>query len=322
MSNATLSRHTDPGDREAARNLGLYALVVTIWGTSWIGLKLQVNADVEVLASVAYRFGLASLVLFGWAWARGLKLSFAAAEHARIAAQGVLMFCGNYILFYYAARYMTSGLLAVAFSTVILFNLALGVAFLGQRLERRLVLGAVLGLSGVALVFWPEVGGFSLDDVGARGGLLALGGTLCAALGMTLSARNQKAGLPVLQTNAFGMAYGTLATLVLAFASGTRFGFEMSVAYVGGLVYLAVVASVFAFGAYLTLLGRIGPARASYASVLFPIIALGISTVFERYQWSTVALAGVVLVLAGNVLVLLRPRPRAEAAGALAESRV
>lgn len=299
-----------PQQHDDAANLGLYALVVAIWGTSWIGLKLQVNADVEVLASVVYRFGLGAVTLLLWCALRRLPLRFSARQHLRIALQGSLLFCGNYILFYQAARHLTSGLLAVAFSTVILFNLILGALFLGQRLERRLAIGAALGLAGIAMVFWPEIDGFSLADAGARGGLLALGGTVCAAVGMTLSARNQRAGLPVVQTNAFGMVYGTLVTVLVAVASGTHFGFALTPAYVGGLLYLAIPASVLAFGAYLTLVGRIGTARASYASVLFPVVALAISTVLEDYHWTAVACGGVALVLLGNLIVLARPARR------------
>jgi drug/metabolite transporter (DMT)-like permease len=291
-------------------NLALYACVVLIWGSSWIGLKLQVNAGVEVMATVAYRFGLGALALFAWAAWRRLNLRLGLAQHVRIALQGALLFCGNYLFFYHAALYMTSGLLAVVFSTVILFNLALGAIFLGQRIERRLAWGAILGLSGVGLVFSPEIGGFSLADKGAVGSLLAVAGTLCAALGMTLAAFNQRSGIPVVQSNAYGMLYGTLVTAVIMLLTGTEFNFAWTLSFVGSLVYLAFVATVLAFGAYLSLLGRIGPTRASYASVLFPVIALAMSTVFENYQWTPVALLGVVLVLAGNVLVLVRPAAR------------
>lgn len=292
-------------------NLGLYALVVAIWGTSWIGVKMQVGADVSVLASVTYRFALAAVVLFVWCLLRRDRLRFTPAQHLRIAGQGILMFAVNYILFYWAALYLTSGLLAVAFSTVILFNLGLGILFLGQKVEVRLIIGVLLGLTGIGAVFWPEVASFSLADDGAKGVLLSLGGTICAALGMTLSARNQKAGLPVMQTNAYGMAYGAAFTAALTVVLGVPFGFDLSVSYVGGLLYLALVASIFAFGAYLTLLGRIGPARASYSSVLYPIIALGLSTVFENYHWAPSAIAGFLLVLTGNILVLHKPSAKA-----------
>lgn len=296
---------------------GLYALVVAIWGSSWIGLKLQVGADVAVLASVTYRFGLAGLLLVGLALLRRQSLLLSRAQHLRVAAQGIILFGVNYLCFYGAAQHLTSGLLAVAFSTVIVLNIILGALFLGLRLEARMTAGAVLGLGGIALVFWPEVSSLSLADSGLKGVLLALGGTACAAVGMTLSAANQKAGLKVIPTNAFGMLYGGAAVGAVAVVTGTPFSFAWTWSYAGGLAYLVVFSSVIAFTAYLTLLGRIGPARASYASVLFPVVALGISTVAEGYVWTPMAFGGVALVLMGNVLVLTKPK--AAPAGALGQ---
>ncbi|MFA7428982.1 MAG: DMT family transporter [Rhodospirillaceae bacterium] len=287
---------------------GLYALVVAIWGTSWIGLKLQVGADVAVLASVAYRFGVAGVLLVLWSLIRGHGLRLTRNQHLRVAVQGVFLFGINYLCFYGAAQHLTSGLLAVAFSTVVVINIILGALFLGVRLEARMVGGAALGLGGIGLVFWPEVSAVSINDSGLRGVVLALGGTLSAAIGMTLSAANQRAGLRVMPTNAFGMLYSAAVVMVVALVMGTPFTFAWTWAYAGGLAYLVVFSSIIAFSAYLTLLGRIGPARASYASVLFPILALAVSTVVEGYTWTPEAISGVVLVLLGNVLVLIRPR--------------
>ena len=120
------------------------------------------------------------------------------------------------------------------------------------------------------------------------------------------SARNQKAGIPVVQGNAFGMAYGALFTFAVALVRGVPFAFDGSPAYLLSLFYLALFATVFGFGCYLTLLGRIGADRAAYASVVFPVVALGLSTVFEDFRWTAPAFAGVALILLGNVVVLAR----------------
>jgi drug/metabolite transporter (DMT)-like permease len=115
------------------------------------------------------------------------------------------------------------------------------------------------------------------------------------------------------QGNAIGMAYGALCTLIVILLRGVPFGFDPSPLYVGGVLYLAVVASIFGFGCYLTLLGRIGADRAAYTSVVFPLVALGLSTVFENYEWTKLALAGVALIVAGNVIVLARIARRSPA---------
>lgn len=203
--------------------------------------------------------------------------------------------------------------MAVAFSTVSVMNIALGALFYGIALKPRVMAGAIVGLAGIALVFWPELSAFDLSRSGTLGLMLALSGTLLAAFGMMTSGRNQKLGLPVMQTNAWGMIYGTGFLLLLSLGRGIEFSFDPALLYVGSLLFLAVFSTVVGFACYLTLLGRIGPDRAAYASVLFPVVALALSTVFEGFEWTPTAAVGVALVLAGNVLVLTKGRMKAAA---------
>ena len=142
--------------------------------------------------------------------------------------------------------------------------------------------------------------------------ILSLVSVISASLGNILSARNQRNGLPVIQTNAFGMAYGALFMFVLAAVNGPSFTFDPSFSYVISLLYLALFGSVIAFSAYLTLLGRIGADRAAYVTVLFPVISLSLSTLFEGMTWDPPQLAGVVLVLVGNAIVLAKIKPTRE----------
>jgi drug/metabolite transporter (DMT)-like permease len=168
------------------------------------------------------------------------------------------------------------------------------------------VVGALLGLTGLMMIFWPELQGFALDNQRTLGLLLAGVGSVSASLGNITSARNQRHGLPVIQVNAIGMAYGTLFMVLLVLLRGAPLRFEFTAGYALSLLYLAIFGSVVAFGSYLTLLGRIGPGRAAYVTVLFPVIALLLSTLFEELSWTPAGGFGALLVLAGNVLVLRR----------------
>lgn len=76
------------------------------------------------------------------------------------------------------------------------------------------------------------------------------------------------------------------------------------------LVYLALFGSVLGFGFYLTLLGKIGPDRAAYSSVMFPIVALLLSTWFEDFHWTGNIIWGVALTLVGNVVILTKRVPK------------
>jgi drug/metabolite transporter (DMT)-like permease len=100
--------------------------------------------------------------------------------------------------------------------------------------------------------------------------------------------------------------------------SGTPFGFEWNTRYIGSLLYLVIPGSVIGFTAYLTLVGRMGPERAAYCTVLFPVVALNVSAYAEGYQWTVPALMGLVLVMVGNVLVFRKPKVVAPVAAKLA----
>lgn len=288
-------------------NIALYGVTVLIWGTTWIAMTYQVGVVAPEL-SVGYRFAIAAALVFIWALATRQRLRFGWRTHVLLAAMGLCMFSFNFYFFYLAAAFLTSGLLAVVFSMTVVLNIVNGRLFLGRRASPRTLVAAGLGLAGIAALFWPEVERFDLADEGTLGLLLSLAGTFCFSLGNIASARAQMRGLPVLSCNAWGMAYGALAMIALALVGGAPLAFDTALPYVASLLYLALCGSVIAFGAYLTLLGRIGADRAAYATVLFPLVALAISTAVEGYVWTPAALLGVGLVLAGNLLVLLQPR--------------
>lgn len=289
-------------------NLSLYLLTVLIWGTTWIALKLQLG-EVAIPVSIFYRFALAALVLFAILLI-GRRLQPVNRRGQLICmAQGVCLFCVNFICFYTASRWIPSGLIAVVFSTATLWNALNARMFFGQRVASNVLAGGALGLLGLGCLFWPELSGHEASHETLLGLGLALLGTLCFSAGNMLSSLQQKAGLRPLTTNAWGMFYGALILGLYCVLSATPFSFDWSSRYIGSLLYLVVPGSVIAFTAYLTLVGRMGPERAAYCTVLFPVVALNISAWVEGYQWTPAALLGLGLVMAGNVLVFRKPRP-------------
>ncbi len=286
-------------------NTLLYVIPVLIWGSTWLAIKFQLGVVPPEL-SVAYRFLLAALILFIYSKWRGLNLRFSRNEHLFMALQGLLLFSLNYVMVYFSELYVTSGLVAVLFSALIILNVLFGALFLHTPVSSRVLLGAFVGVLGVALIFWPEVAGLQIEGERLLGITLGTFAAVSASLGNIVSARNQRARLPVIQANAYGMLYGSLATFAFALLLGVEFTFDPSFGYVGSLLYLAVFGSVIAFGSYLTLLGRIGADRAAYVNVMVPMIALALSVMFEGLQFGVFEFAGVALVLLGNVIVVRR----------------
>jgi drug/metabolite transporter (DMT)-like permease len=292
-----------------AGTLGLYALIVWCWGTSWYALHHQLGVVAPEVALV-WRFGLASAAMFVWCRLDGTRLSFALADHLRFALLGLFLFGLNFLLFYHGGQKVASGLLAVVFSTASIFNLVLGALVLRQKIELKVALGAAIGIAGIGLIYWPEIAGHgagrAFDASALFGLLLCIGGTLSFCIGNMVSAAAQKRGLSVKGASAWGMLYGTAFLAVTAAIGGKPFIFDWSAPFVISLAYLVIVSTVIAFATYLTLLGRIGAARAGYATVLFPVLALAISAALEDYRWTLWAGFGLVLVAIGNVLVLRR----------------
>ncbi len=290
-------------------NLTLYLLTVLIWGTTWIAIKLQLGV-VAIPVSIFYRFALAALIMMAaLALLRKLqKLDLRG--HLLCLGQGLFLFCLNFLCFYAATQWIPSGLVSVVFSAATIWNAVNARLWFGTPIAPRVMLGGACGLAGLLLLFWPELASHAAEAGMLKGLGLALLGTLCFSTGNMLSAAQQRAGIRPLTGNAYSMTYGALILLAGTLAAGVPFAFDPSPTYVGALLFLAVPGSIVGFTAYLTLVGRMGPARAAYCTVLFPVVALTISTFVEGYRWTPQALAGLALVMLGNVLVFARWRAR------------
>lgn len=288
-------------------NLSLYLLTVLIWGTTWIALKFQLGG-VAIPVSIVYRFALAALILFAVLLLTRRLQPMGRRGHQICLAQGLCLFCINFICFLSASQWIASGLIAVVFSTATLWNAINARLFFGRQVAPHVIGGGALGLLGLGLLFWPELSHHAASRQTLYGLGLALLGTLCFSAGNMLSSVQQAAGLKPMTTNAWGMAYGAGMLAIACLLGGIPFEMEWSPRYVGSLLYLAVPGSVIAFTAYLTLVGRMGPERAAYCTVLFPLVALNVSAAVEGYQWTPTALLGLVAVMAGNVLVFRKPK--------------
>lgn len=284
----------------------LFLGVVLIWGLSWYGIRLQLGV-VPVQLSVAYRFIIAAILLFTFCLISGRSLRFRLRDHFFMALQGFCIFSMNFQLFYHAYAYISSGVGAVIFSIILIMNIINAALFFGRSIEARVIFGGLIGLTGLGLVYWPEMEGLAFGEGALTGLGLALAATYLASLGSVLALRHAKQDIPIIQSNAYGMAYGAVWSLLLAKATGLPlWQIDGSWSYLGSLLYLSFFASIIGFGCYLSLVQRIGAGRAAYALLLSPLVALLMSTLFEGYHWTLPAAFGVTLILGSNLFVLRR----------------
>jgi drug/metabolite transporter (DMT)-like permease len=290
-------------DAGAASTLLLFVVPCLIWGTTWLVIKFQLGV-VEPEASVAWRFALASFLLLGWCWLRGISLRFAAREHAGLALLGALLFGLNYVLVYRSEQRLTSGLVAVIFAFIVFWNLLGARLLFGTPVSPAVLLGASIGVAGVALLFWPELSSLRDGPGKSTGIALAVLATLVASAGNLQSQRLFARGVAVVPGTAWAMGYAALFLIGWCLVRGIHLAVDARPPYVLSLLYLSLLGSVAAFVSYLTLLRRIGAGRAGYTAAVIPVVAMLTSTLFEGYRWTAPAVAGMALVLAGTVLVL------------------
>ena len=291
-------------------NVFLYFIVLLAWGSSWFAISFQLG-DVAPQVSIVWRFLLASLILFIWCFARGLKLSYSWREHINWLLLGFFLFCINYICAYFGTSYLTTGVVCLIFSTLTLFTVFNGFIFFKKPIRLPILFGAIVGIAGLSIIFSNEISSadWSFDSEIVKGFLWMLLATFFASIGMLLSGQMQARKIPLIQSNAFSMLYGSIILIVYILFSDISFSFSTSYSYITSLIYLSLIASVIGFGVYLKLVGNIGADKASYVNIFTPTIALVLSTLFENYVWSWAGLIGVVLIIFGNIIVLYaKPR--------------
>lgn len=290
------------------RAIGGFALITLVWGSTWLVIKDQVGT-VPPSWSVVWRFLLAAAGMFVLALVRGDSLRLGRAGQRLALLIGLLQFCLNFQFVYRAERYLTSGIVAVLFALLMVPNALLARSFLGQRITRGFLIGSVIALGGIALLLLHEY------RLAPPGGQVPLG------VAFTMIALLSASGANVLQAGpqahrhspvallAWAMLWGVAADVVVALALYGAPQFEPRAGYFGGIAYLALAGSVLTFPIYARLLRDLGPGRAAYSSVIIPVVAMLLSTLFEGYEWSVLAAAGSVLVGAGLVVALRARRP-------------
>ena len=281
----------------------LYILLIFAWSTSWLPLSWQVGV-VAPEVSLFWRFLLAAPIMWFISYRSGARLRPVLTELPAFMALGLFIFGLNFTLFYYGSVGVASGMLAVMFSSASLINL-----FLDALRTRKLpatgqVLAAIIGILGISFLYAEEIMRTGQAWLSL---MLCVLGTLSFCLGNQVSAHLQRQHIPVMTANSWGMLFGALWLFLISLARGHEFIMEPTAQYVGGLIYLSLFSTILAFSCYLTLVGRIGAGKAAYATVVFPVFALLISSLFEGYNWTLFSFIGIGCVVLGNFLMVRQP---------------
>jgi drug/metabolite transporter (DMT)-like permease len=288
----------------------LFASVVVAWGLTWYAIKLQLGPTPPE-TSIFWRFFLAAAAMWAGLIATGRLKRAPLRSHLWLLSLGIVLFSGNFLCFYNAERFTPSGVVAVVFAVAPAFNVVNLWLLRGVRPSANAIVGAILGALGVACLFADQLAAATAASGAPLGVALAAAGAYCFSLGNLISQPATRAAGDLPNAIARAMTWGTAILAAAVAARGLSFKPTLTPAYLGGLVYLAAIGSVFGFLAYLALVARIGPARAAYTTVLSPVIALAMSSLLEGYLWSRWALVGAPLILLGQVVMFGPPLERA-----------
>lgn len=290
-------------EAEQWRIVASFFLVALIWGSTWLVIKHQITVGPPGWA-ITWRFAMACPCMFLLAAWRGDPLRLSAAGMRLAVLVGLTQFCGNFQFVYRAEQHLTSGLVAVLFALLMVPNALFSRIWLGVRLSPRFLLGSAVAMAGIALLLLHEYRLAPPKSDVLLGLALALAGLLCASTANVLQATKDGRGQALVPLIAWAMLAGVVANAGLAFATGGPPVFNANPGFWAGTAYLALAGSVITFPLYYALIRSIGAGRAAYNSVVVPVIAMGLSTLFEGYSWSLLAGSGAALALAGLLIAL------------------
>jgi drug/metabolite transporter (DMT)-like permease len=293
----------------AVRSVTLPFIIFTaIWGSTWIVIRGQLGT-VPPQWSVTYRFIVAAIAMGAFAAFKGESLKIGGRGLLAAAFLGFTQFCVNFNAVYLAERHITSGVVATVFALLLIPASLMGWAFLGHKPSSRFAWSSLVAVGGIVLLFIHEIREHPADRGEIAAGIgLTLVGMLGASLANVVQARPEIRRYPLFALLAWSMALGAIIDGLIALSMSGPPVFDTRASYWAGVLYLALFASVLTFSLYYPVVRRIGPAKASYSSVIVPIIAMGFSTWLEDYRWTGMTVAGALLALGGMIAALGRDR--------------
>lgn len=285
---------------------GVFVLLCVIWGSTWLAIKLGVEAVPTFLAA-ALRFALAAAVLLGLAAALRRPLPRLRSEWAVVGLVGVVLFVGDYGLVYWGeANGVASGLTAVLFATMPMVTAIAAHALLPREgLTARKLAGIFVGFAGIAVIFRGQIADAGFGSFFPM--LAIVGGAACAGVS-TASIRRWAQSLDGLVFNGLAMAIGAAGLSAVSLASGERWASPSWPNGLAPILYLSLVGSVVAFVAYHWLLHHMEATHVSLILLITPIVALALGYAAASETIDALDGIGTAITLAGLYLASSRSR--------------
>ncbi|MCL6601586.1 MAG: EamA family transporter [Paenibacillus sp.] len=281
-----------------------YSLVCLIFATTFLAIKIGVDAGLPPFFSAGLRFFLAGSVLFLWmVWKR--KVNFSLLLRKEMLITGTALTFGTFSALYWAEQYVSSGLAAVLSATGPIMILLLQTIFLRQKSPTHSLYGCLIGFVGVLILVLPNLS-LDVSSLWVIGCVVILIGELGYASG-TLYSKKVIATFPKVSPialNAAQMMYGGALMLVLSlFTEKVHVDSLLSFKAAGSLLYLIVIGSMVGHSLYYWLVAKTNPVFPATWLYVSPPLAVGVGVLFYNEAISWVTLLGVATIIVGTVLV-------------------
>lgn len=288
------------GERSQASAYAALASVCFFWGTTYLCVRMALESFPPITL-VAVRFTLAGLLMV--ALAKLARLRFPQGrELIYTAVNGAMMLGGSILCLGYAEQIIPS-FLAALFIAISPFWMLLFETVVpgGAPLRLSTVVGMLVGLSGAAMLFAPDLIEKGVGGANWQGFVLLQIGSICWCFGSIIQKRRSHGGHPFASGAVQQLAAGVAFILPALIAPGQTI--QLSTRGIGGMAWLIVFGSVVAYGSYVYALANLPVSLVSIYTYVNPAVAAFLGWLFYRERFGALEAVSMIVILAGVGIV-------------------
>ncbi|PKR84688.1 DMT family transporter [Heyndrickxia camelliae] len=282
-----------------------YILMCLIFGTTFLSIKVGVDAGAPPFFSAGIRFLMAGSILFLWMVSRG-KAKFSLLLRKEMLLTGTGLTFATFAALYWSEQYLSSGIAAVLSATGPLMVLLLQSCINRQKLSVSSLVGCLTGFSGVVLLLLPGILGTSFSKLWIIGCIAILLSELFYSAGAVYSSRviQRFQGISPIALNAAQMMYGGAMLLFLSlFTEKVHMKSILTTSAILSLLYLIIAGSMVAHTIFYWLVAKTNPVFPATWLYISPLIALCLGAVLYHEPITLLSVIGGIIIIIGTIMV-------------------
>lgn len=305
MQTATIDRQM------TAATWAQLVLLGIIWGGSFFFARIAV-AEMHPLVLVLFRVAIAAVALQLYLAVAGPSFRLALPHWRGLLLLGILNNAVPFSLIFAGQTVLGAGLASVLNATTPFWTLLVANTLTAdERMTWNKLAGVLLGIAGTAVMILPGLTAGLGGPVWAKFALI--GASMSYALALMLARRLRAVPAPVMATGQLTASTLVMIPVVLAVEGGSGL-FNASAGVWAAVIALAVVSTAFAYLLYFSIIAKAGATNASLVTLIVPVSAILLGTLFLGERLSALEILGMVIILCGLLAIdgrLLGRRPGA-----------